>query len=150
MITEESVSSAMARRKKWLTLAVSNSQLKCEVTTHNRKSPSSQRLTVVFSGPATSQRAAEILFDGSTVPNILLGSYTSSGRLYETDLRLRPNGASGLLVSSIASFAETAITRASSSGRLATRNRAYKAARTAFPSWRGFRRSFTGSIPRDW
>ena len=37
--------------------------------------------------------------------NTMLGSYTSSGRLYETDLRLRPNGASGLLVSSIAAFA---------------------------------------------
>lgn len=38
--------------------------------------------------------------------NALLSSYTSSGRLYETDLRLRPNGASGLLVSSVAAFAE--------------------------------------------
>jgi len=38
--------------------------------------------------------------------NTMLGSYTASGRLYETDLRLRPNGASGLLVSSIESFAE--------------------------------------------
>ena len=38
--------------------------------------------------------------------NSMLGSYTSSGRLYETDLRLRPNGASGLLVSSITAFAE--------------------------------------------
>lgn len=38
--------------------------------------------------------------------NTMLGSYTSSGRLYETDLRLRPDGASGLLVSSIAAFAE--------------------------------------------
>jgi glutamate-ammonia-ligase adenylyltransferase len=38
--------------------------------------------------------------------NTMLGSYTSSGRLYETDLRLRPNGASGLLVSSTAAFAE--------------------------------------------
>ncbi len=37
--------------------------------------------------------------------NTMLSSYTSSGRLYETDLRLRPNGASGLLVSSIAAFA---------------------------------------------
>ena len=36
----------------------------------------------------------------------MLGSYTASGRLYETDLRLRPNGASGLLVSSTAAFAE--------------------------------------------
>jgi glutamate-ammonia-ligase adenylyltransferase len=35
----------------------------------------------------------------------MLSSYTSSGRLYETDLRLRPNGASGLLVSSLAAFA---------------------------------------------
>jgi glutamate-ammonia-ligase adenylyltransferase len=38
--------------------------------------------------------------------NAMLSSYTSSGRLYETDLRLRPNGASGLLVSSITAFAE--------------------------------------------
>ncbi|MBI1174702.1 MAG: bifunctional [glutamate--ammonia ligase]-adenylyl-L-tyrosine phosphorylase/[glutamate--ammonia-ligase] adenylyltransferase [Sideroxydans sp.] len=38
--------------------------------------------------------------------NTMLSSYTSAGRLYETDLRLRPNGASGLLVSSIAAFAE--------------------------------------------
>jgi len=38
--------------------------------------------------------------------NTMLGSYTASGRLYETDLRLRPNGVCGLLVSSIESFAE--------------------------------------------
>jgi glutamate-ammonia-ligase adenylyltransferase len=38
--------------------------------------------------------------------NTMLSSYTSSGRLYEIDLRLRPNGASGLLVSSISAFAE--------------------------------------------
>jgi glutamate-ammonia-ligase adenylyltransferase len=38
--------------------------------------------------------------------NTMLGSYTPSGRLYETDLRLRPNGASGLLVSSIAAFTD--------------------------------------------
>ncbi len=38
--------------------------------------------------------------------NSMLSSYTSSGRLYETDLRLRPNGESGLLVSSIAAFEE--------------------------------------------
>ncbi len=36
--------------------------------------------------------------------NSVLSSYTASGRLYETDLRLRPNGASGLLVSSIEAF----------------------------------------------
>jgi glutamate-ammonia-ligase adenylyltransferase len=38
--------------------------------------------------------------------NTMLGSYTASGRLYETDLRLRPNGESGLLVSPLAAFAE--------------------------------------------
>jgi glutamate-ammonia-ligase adenylyltransferase len=38
--------------------------------------------------------------------NSVLSSYTPAGRLYETDLRLRPNGASGLLVSSISAFAE--------------------------------------------
>ncbi len=38
--------------------------------------------------------------------NTLLSSYTAAGRLYETDLRLRPNGASGLLVSSVGAFAE--------------------------------------------
>ena len=38
--------------------------------------------------------------------NTMLSSYTAAGRLYETDLRLRPNGASGLLVSSVAAFAE--------------------------------------------
>ncbi|MEQ1555953.1 MAG: bifunctional [glutamate--ammonia ligase]-adenylyl-L-tyrosine phosphorylase/[glutamate--ammonia-ligase] adenylyltransferase [Gallionella sp.] len=38
--------------------------------------------------------------------NTVLGSYTPAGRLYETDLRLRPNGASGLLVSSLSAFAD--------------------------------------------
>ncbi len=38
--------------------------------------------------------------------NTMLSSYTSAGRLYETDLRLRPNGASGLLVSSVTAFAD--------------------------------------------
>ena len=38
--------------------------------------------------------------------NSILGSHTASGRLYETDLRLRPDGASGLMVSSVAAFAE--------------------------------------------
>ena len=36
----------------------------------------------------------------------MLSSYTASGRLYEVDLRLRPNGESGLLVSSVAAFSE--------------------------------------------
>jgi glutamate-ammonia-ligase adenylyltransferase len=38
--------------------------------------------------------------------NTMLSSHTSSGRLYEVDLRLRPNGESGLLVSSIGAFEE--------------------------------------------
>ena len=50
--------------------------------------------------------AAEIYARLAQRINTMLGSYTSSGRLYETDLRLRPNGSSGLLVSSIAAFAE--------------------------------------------
>lgn len=44
--------------------------------------------------------------------NTVLSSYTSAGRLYETDLRLRPNGASGLLVSSTAAFADYQQTQA--------------------------------------
>ena len=38
--------------------------------------------------------------------NNWLGSLTPAGLLYETDLRLRPDGASGLLVSSVEAFAE--------------------------------------------
>jgi len=38
--------------------------------------------------------------------NTMLSSHTSSGRLYEVDLRLRPNGESGLLVSSVVAFEE--------------------------------------------
>ena len=36
----------------------------------------------------------------------LLGTATGAGRLYEVDVRLRPDGAKGLLVSSLASFAD--------------------------------------------
>ncbi|KRG68615.1 bifunctional [glutamate--ammonia ligase]-adenylyl-L-tyrosine phosphorylase/[glutamate--ammonia-ligase] adenylyltransferase [Pseudoxanthomonas dokdonensis] len=36
----------------------------------------------------------------------LLGAVTSAGRLYDVDVRLRPDGAKGLLVSSLASFRE--------------------------------------------
>ncbi|MFC4726683.1 bifunctional [glutamate--ammonia ligase]-adenylyl-L-tyrosine phosphorylase/[glutamate--ammonia-ligase] adenylyltransferase [Coralloluteibacterium thermophilus] len=35
----------------------------------------------------------------------LLGTLTAAGRLYEVDVRLRPDGAKGMLVSSVASFA---------------------------------------------
>ncbi|MDE2117433.1 MAG: bifunctional [glutamate--ammonia ligase]-adenylyl-L-tyrosine phosphorylase/[glutamate--ammonia-ligase] adenylyltransferase [Betaproteobacteria bacterium] len=50
--------------------------------------------------------AAEIYARLARNINTMLSSHTSSGRLYEIDLRLRPNGASGLLVSSIPAFAE--------------------------------------------
>jgi glutamate-ammonia-ligase adenylyltransferase len=50
--------------------------------------------------------AAEVYARLAQRINTLLSSYTSAGRLYEIDLRLRPNGASGLLVSSIPAFAE--------------------------------------------
>ena len=36
----------------------------------------------------------------------LLGAATAAGRLYEVDVRLRPDGAKGLLVSSLASFSD--------------------------------------------
>ncbi|QWP76881.1 bifunctional [glutamate--ammonia ligase]-adenylyl-L-tyrosine phosphorylase/[glutamate--ammonia-ligase] adenylyltransferase [Lysobacter sp. K5869] len=36
----------------------------------------------------------------------LLGAVTAAGRLFDVDVRLRPDGAKGLLVSSLASFAE--------------------------------------------
>lgn len=38
--------------------------------------------------------------------NLWLTSHTSAGILYETDLRLRPNGTSGLLVNSIEAFTQ--------------------------------------------
>jgi glutamate-ammonia-ligase adenylyltransferase len=61
-------------------------------------------LIFLYDDPHTD--AAEIYARLAKRINTVLGSYTSSGRLYETDLRLRPNGSSGLLVSSIAAFAE--------------------------------------------
>lgn len=42
----------------------------------------------------------------------LLGIVTGAGRLYEVDVRLRPDGASGLLVSSLAAYADYQRTRA--------------------------------------
>ena len=48
--------------------------------------------------------AAEVYARLAQRVNQWLNAYTSAGILYETDLRLRPDGASGLLVSSIAAF----------------------------------------------
>ncbi len=42
----------------------------------------------------------------------LLGAVTSAGRLYETDMRLRPDGGKSLLVSSLASFEDYQLQRA--------------------------------------
>jgi glutamate-ammonia-ligase adenylyltransferase len=44
--------------------------------------------------------------------NTWLTSLTPAGMLYDTDLRLRPNGASGLLVSSVEAFAQYQHTQA--------------------------------------
>jgi glutamate-ammonia-ligase adenylyltransferase len=41
-----------------------------------------------------------------------MGTLTSAGILYETDLRLRPDGASGLLVSSVEAFEDYQLTHA--------------------------------------
>ena len=63
-------------------------------------------LDVIFLYDDGHPDAAEIYAKLAQRINNQLSSYTSAGRLYETDLRLRPNGASGLLVSSIAAFGE--------------------------------------------
>jgi glutamate-ammonia-ligase adenylyltransferase len=44
--------------------------------------------------------------------NTWMGTLTSAGILYETDLRLRPDGASGLLVSSVEAFEDYQLTHA--------------------------------------
>jgi glutamate-ammonia-ligase adenylyltransferase len=63
-------------------------------------------LDLIFLYDDAHPEAAEIYARLAQRINTVLSSYTSAGRLYETDLRLRPNGASGLLVSSIEAFAE--------------------------------------------
>lgn len=59
-----------------------------------------------FVYPENHPGAAQIYARLAQRINSVLSSYTASGRLYETDLRLRPNGASGLLVSSVEAFAQ--------------------------------------------
>ena len=63
-------------------------------------------LDLIFLYDDAHPEAAEIYARLAQRINTVLSSYTSAGRLYETDLRLRPNGASGLLVSSMEAFAE--------------------------------------------
>jgi glutamate-ammonia-ligase adenylyltransferase len=63
-------------------------------------------LDLIFLYDDTHDEAGEVYAKLAQRINTVLSSYTSAGRLYETDLRLRPNGASGMLVSSIEAFAD--------------------------------------------
>jgi glutamate-ammonia-ligase adenylyltransferase len=63
-------------------------------------------LDLIFLFDDASTEAGELYARLAQRINTVLSSYTPAGRLYETDLRLRPNGASGLLVSSISAFSD--------------------------------------------
>ena len=63
-------------------------------------------LDLVFLYDDSDERAAEIYARLAQRINTWLGTLTSTGILYETDMRLRPDGASGLLVSSLEAFRE--------------------------------------------
>ena len=62
-------------------------------------------LDIIFLYEDPHERAGEIYARLAQRLNTWLSSRTSSGILFETDLELRPSGASGLLVSSIEAFA---------------------------------------------
>lgn len=61
-------------------------------------------LDLVFLYDDADERAQEIYARLTQRINTWLGTLTPAGILYETDLRLRPDGASGLLVSSVEAF----------------------------------------------
>ena len=61
-------------------------------------------LDLVFLYDDADERAQEVYARLAQRINTWLGTLTSAGMLYETDLRLRPDGASGLLVSSAEAF----------------------------------------------
>ena len=61
-------------------------------------------LDIIFLFDDPHERAAEVYARLAPRFNNWLSSRSSSGILFETDLRLRPSGASGLLVSSVESF----------------------------------------------
>ena len=61
-------------------------------------------LDLVFLYDDADERAQEIYARLAQRINTWLGTLTPAGILYETDLRLRPDGASGLLVSSVEAF----------------------------------------------
>jgi glutamate-ammonia-ligase adenylyltransferase len=69
-------------------------------------------LDIIFIYDENAGLAVERLARISQRVNTWLTSHTPAGVLYETDLRLRPDGASGLLVSSLAAFREYQLTRA--------------------------------------
>jgi glutamate-ammonia-ligase adenylyltransferase len=62
-------------------------------------------LDIIFLYDDADERAGEIYARLAQRLNTWLSSRTSSGMLFETDLQLRPSGASGLLVSSVEAFA---------------------------------------------
>jgi glutamate-ammonia-ligase adenylyltransferase len=63
-------------------------------------------LDIIFLHDDPDERAPEIYARLAQRVNNWLTARTSSGVLFETDLRLRPSGASGLLVSTVAAFDE--------------------------------------------
>ena len=69
-------------------------------------------LDIIFLYDDTHAEAAENYARLGQRLNSWLTTYTASGVLYETDLRLRPDGASGLLVSSVQAFTEYQTTHA--------------------------------------
>jgi len=69
-------------------------------------------LDIVFLYDDTLGAQSERLARVAQRVNTWLTSHTGAGVLYETDLRLRPDGASGLLVSSLAAFRDYQMKRA--------------------------------------
>ena len=69
-------------------------------------------LDIIFLYDDPSEQAAEVYARLAQRVNSWLSSRTTSGMLFETDLELRPSGASGLLVSSVTAFAEYQAERA--------------------------------------
>jgi glutamate-ammonia-ligase adenylyltransferase len=63
-------------------------------------------LDIIFLYDDDDARAPEAYAKLAQRINAWLTSYTAAGLLYDTDLRLRPDGAGGLLVSSVAAFRE--------------------------------------------
>ena len=61
-------------------------------------------LVFLYDADESSETGPEVYARLAQRINTWLTSVTAAGRLYETDLRLRPDGAAGLLVSSIAAF----------------------------------------------